>query len=314
MKTFFDYIESSGKLDNGKITKREKIYQGMNGKYVERFYIEDGQSYIFKPLTNTEQLGKEIWAQERILLNLPLFYPKILAHSTSNDPEKSWIILEDMGPLLHVFEKNILAEVVQLMVQWHSFPVGELAEIPVKGPKPGIEYISKAVMKKKEEILDLMKGYYISADLLHKFFTKLEETVFNDEMVLSHGDLHLGNYAKTKTSIVVLDWEHVHLNYRHWDLYHLIDMSHPVFPKNTSSELREDILNMYCKLANQQGAAIEQESFFKEYFVFSSVFSIWMILLISSDLLMENSKWPKNQLHSQLNESLSSLAQCLNKI
>ena len=66
--------------------KGKKFIRGLNGKYVERFYMNAEESYIFKPLTNKEQLGKEIWAYEQVLSFFPDIYPKIIASSSTSDP------------------------------------------------------------------------------------------------------------------------------------------------------------------------------------------------------------------------------------
>ena len=69
-----------------------------------------------------------------------------------------------------------------------------------------------------------------------------QESFAADELVLSHGDLHLGNYAAVNGQVKVLDWEHAHLNSRYWDLYHVIDLSHPIFPKEMTTNIRERLL------------------------------------------------------------------------
>ena len=125
--------------------------------------------------------------------------------------------------------------------------------------------------------------------------------------MLTHGDLHIGNFAIVDNELKILDWEHTHLNLPHWDLYHLIDMSHPLFPKKITSPLRERILESYL---GQVEYEVDREAFINEYYLFASVFSIWMILLIQKDLVENGGKWSAVQLNTQLEETVSSLQQC----
>src|ERR1700730_16170210 len=94
-------VLKNGTLNEEVIIKREPLYRGMNGKVIERFFITPAESYIFKPLTNDSQAGKEIWVQENILTAFPPVYPKIIASSSGEAAEDNWIIYEDLGKLKH---------------------------------------------------------------------------------------------------------------------------------------------------------------------------------------------------------------------
>lgn len=57
---FTNIVTVNGTLNDRYILRRENLYQGSNGRFVERFFIDETKSYIFKPLTNNTQLGKEV--------------------------------------------------------------------------------------------------------------------------------------------------------------------------------------------------------------------------------------------------------------
>ena len=118
------------------------------------------------------------------------------------------------------------------------------------------------------------------SEVLH-MYTLLEGWDFSNRMVLSHGDLHLGNFAVVNNKMMVLDWEHTHLTTPFWDLYYLIDLSHPTFPKKMTSEVRNRILHVYVEASNLEG---NEADFLREYHLFSSAFSVWMCFLIMKDL------------------------------
>ncbi len=293
-----DLVLENGTLNEKAILKKELLYQGMNGRYVERFYLSPEKSYIFKPLTNNEQLGREAWVHEQILPMFPAIFPKIIAYSESRNPDESWMILEDLGPLAHEFNLDNVLGVVKQAAWWHSLPLERLENLPPAGLKPRIEEITEEIFQRKEEVLALLP--YVKTIL-----PLLERKEFSGKLVLSHGDLHIGNFAVVDGKIVVLDWEHTHLNLPYWDLYHVLDLSHPLFPKKVSSGLREQVLRYYLEQVD-----VVPEVFLEEYYLFSAVFSIWMILLIHKDLKADDRKWPRAQLERQLDETVSSLHQC----
>lgn len=302
-----DIVDENGTLNERLISKREILYRGMNGRFVERFYLSGEESYIFKPLTNNDQLGKEAWVHEQILPHFPAIFPRIISYSESDNPERSWMILEDLGQLSHDFNEETVLDVVKCAAWWHSLPIETLGTLPVKGLKPQIEEIVAEIVVKKESFFELLPGLEIDARLIDQLFSLLERTEFSKKLVLSHGDLHVGNYAIVNNKLMVLDWEHTHLNTPYWDLYHVLDMSHPLFPKTITSGFREKILQAYLAQAKLE---IRDGDFLKKYYLFASAFSIWMILLIQKDLKGNGGKWSVEQLHTQLQETASSLRQC----
>jgi hypothetical protein len=304
----------NGVLSENSILKREILYKGMNERNVERFYLTPSHSYIFKPLTNNEQMGKEEWVYEHILPSFPPIYPKIIAKSSDIDPSLHWIIFEDLGTLNHVFDEKIVLGVTKLMAWWHSFPTGNLVTAALKGPKPFIHEIVSEVLFKKGQFIKLSPTLGLPTTLVRDIYSALQKESFSKWLVLSHGDLHLGNYALANKKIIVLDWEHTHLNTPFWDLYHLIDMSHPIFPKTVNSQFRNLILEYYVEQIEFLGGKINRQAFLREYYMFSCVFSIWMIMVIQRDLINNDGKWSEDKLTSQLNETISNLMQCLDQI
>jgi hypothetical protein len=302
-----EIVRGNGTLNEEVILKKETLYKGMNGRFVERFYLSQSKSYIFKPLTNNGQLGKEVWVHEHVLPLFPAIYPKIISYSISDQMELNWMILEDLGQLSHDFSEESVLAVIKWMAWWHSLPVGKLGDVPLTGLRPKIEEIVSEVSLRKEEFLRLLPTFNIEEKLIDAIFAQITRLNFSDKQVLTHGDLHSGNFAIVDNELKILDWEHTHINLPHWDLYHVIDMSHPLFPKQITQNLRERILDTYL---DQVEFELDRDSFFKEYYLFSSVFSMWMILLIHKDLAADDEKWPVELLQSQLEETVSSLQQC----
>ncbi|OIK09676.1 hypothetical protein BIV60_23285 [Bacillus sp. MUM 116] len=286
-------VLQNGRLNSEKIYKSESLYQGMNGKFVERFYLSEAESYIFKPLTNNGQLGKEVWVYKQVLPELPDIYPKLLGYSVAEELDENWMIFEDLGSLHHDFQEDKILEVVRLMAGWHSLPVDGFVGLPLTGLKPKMEEIILELTGKKQAVLE-------------KISPLLDGVNFSKKLVLSHGDLHIGNVAMVGEKVMVLDWEHTHLNTPYWDLYHLLDLSHPIYPRRVSSQFRECAVKTYC-----EHAGIEADTFLKEYYLFSALFSIWMLLLIQSDLDSGQKKWLREQLEVQRDETVATLRDCM---
>lgn len=307
-------VGRNGSLNDKEILKREIIYEGMNGKNVERFYLSPTESYVFKPLTNNDQLGKELWVNEHLLPLFPKIYPKMVAYSANQNPDLYWMIFEDLGPLIHVFNEEVVLGVTKLIAWLHAFPIEGLVNVPLTGLKPRIEEIALVVSLKKQEFLDLLPLLHVEEKKIYPIYPLLEQMEFSKKVVLSHGDLHLGNFAVAKNKTIILDWEHTHLNTPFWDLFHVIDMSHPLFPKKVTSPFRNRILNYYLDQLKSNGTKVNGQAFLKEYYLFSSVFSIWMIFLIMKDLKENNRIWSKNQLQIQFKETVLSLIQCADSL
>jgi thiamine kinase-like enzyme len=308
-------VLSNGHLDDRKIWKREILYKGMNGRNVERFYVSSTESYVFKPLTNNEQMGKETWVYEHLLVDFPAIYPKIVAKSTNDLPNPSWIIFEDLGHLKHIFNEEIVLNVTKLVSFWHALSTAKCVGVPLKGPKPFIEEIVSSLFLRKKQVVEILWRFQIPRAIIEKIYFLLKQFTFSKKKVISHGDLHLGNYATRNNQVIVLDWEYMHLNTPFWDLYHLLDGSHPVFPKRITRELRENALDYYLEQVEQiSGNKFNRQAFKTEYYLFSTAFSMWMMMLIHQDLLNQDGKWELDQLKSQLNETIIHFVQCAEQI
>lgn len=318
MNPFHKYVNVDGTLNDTLVRNREVLYTGTNGRHVERFYVSSSESYIFKPLTNDDQKGRERWVYEHVLPALSPIYPRLLAWSDAGvDGGEEWMVFEDLGPLHHLHADETLLRAVRLVAWWHALPTDRFAGIPLRGPKPLIQEMVSELYTRKPDVLQLCSSLGLSKQQMQRMYVQLEHVSFSQRLVLSHGDLHPGNYALSGERLMVLDWEHTHLNTPLWDVYHLIDMSHPLFPRRMTSELRIRILDTYVEQLELLGIRVDRTAFMLEYGMFAVVFSLWMLLLITSDLqrigthLHRNGdKWSKEQLESQLDETLACLNQC----
>ncbi|MFB5760145.1 phosphotransferase family protein [Paenibacillus medicaginis] len=308
------YVLPDGTLDSQRIWRKETLYTGMNGRHVERFYVSPDQSYIFKPLTNDGQAGKERWVYEYLLPSFPPIYPKLLAKSDTLAPDTSWMIFEDLGTIRHVYDNELALSIIPHMVWWHTQPTEALQQVSLQGPKPPIQDIAADIRARQAEAEAALLSQGMPQLTIRSLFTLLEHYSFTEAKVLCHGDLHLGNYTRVNGRLIVLDWEHVHLNSRLWDLYHLIDMSHPLFPKRMTSRGRNCLLEAYMDQVLQSGTVLHPQDFKREYYLFAAVFSIWMLLLIRSDLERGDGTWPEEALRTQLRETMDSLTQCANEL
>ncbi|WP_219835121.1 phosphotransferase family protein [Paenibacillus sp. R14(2021)] len=340
------WLKQDGSLDETRIVRRETLYTGMNGKRVERFLLVSGDSVVYKPLTNDSQLGKEAWVYANVLPHFPSIYPRLLAHSDGSGAESEveepdsasgelqtgasavshsgesleaiepWCLFEDLGPLSHAFDERIVSELILHMAAWHALPVEALLDAPLLGPKPMIDVLLRDVYARKEELRRALSDLPAGVELVERVLAD------GDIMppgwmkrVQSHGDLHLGNYTFVNGEIKVLDWEHVHLNSPYWDLYHVLDLSHPVFPKPADAKVRERMLDLYVQESAVRGIVYDPAAFKGEYARFSAVFSLWMLLLIEKDLASLAvshipAKWSPEQLQRQRKETRDSLVQC----
>ncbi|MEC0232854.1 aminoglycoside phosphotransferase family protein [Paenibacillus kribbensis] len=318
MNLFHHYVNADGTLNDTLVQNREILYTGTNGRDVERFYVLPSESYVFKPLTNDEQEGRERWVYEHVLPSLPPIYPRLLACSgPGTDGGGEWMILEDLGPLHHLHEEETMLQAVGLVAWWHALPTDCFTGLPLRGPKPIIEEMAFELYERKSDVLELCSSLGFSEHQVQRIYVKLEHQSFAQQLVLSHGDLHPGNYALSGERLMVLDWEHAHLNIPLWDVYHLIDMSHPLFPRRMTSDLRIRMLDTYLEQLELLGIRMDRAAFLLEYGMFAVIFSLWMLLLIHSDLQRigsdvhrNNNKWSKEQLKAQLKETSACLSEC----
>ncbi|MEO2256302.1 aminoglycoside phosphotransferase family protein [Paenibacillus amylolyticus] len=310
----YSWVTPEGMLNDHYITSREQLYKGMNGRYVERFTVPTGKSYIFKPLTNPAQHGRERWMYERVMSGLPPIYPQLVATSDPTiAPAQSWMIYEDLGQLVHDSQEVTMLNTAVHMAMWHALPVREWNELPRMGQKPSIGAMLDELQMHRQSTDGLLSR--LDMRLSSSDWDKITMLILTAEeelpAVLCHGDLHPGNLAEVDGRLVVLDWEHAHLNTPLWDMYHLVDLSHPLFPRTVTPALRERVIDIYLDKLESLGVQIERDSFAGWYDAYAIVFSLWMLRLIDGDLRSEECVWPKEQLRSQWHETAATLEQCM---
>jgi hypothetical protein len=309
-------VTSNGELNANLVARRSPLYTGRNGKVIERFEVEfDGriESYIFKPLTNGSTCGRERWVYEHLLASVPVRVPKLYATAEHEDPDRFWAIYEDMGELSHHLEASDYEIAAACIPLWHSLP---LARVPAlfKGDK--------------QELIDLLDEVYeeygcdargrvrlLSLGLKEDQVAAIEKMLrqlngcYKTEIVISHGDYHQGNLARREDEIIILDWEFVHHNSVYWDLYCLLDMSHPDFPKRVSPSTRLAALQAYRNKRLSLGWETGSMSFITDYHCYAIIHSLWMLGLIEKDL--QKGQWDMSKLRRAQEETIHSLVDCL---
>jgi hypothetical protein len=288
-------------LELGKYQRSELLYRGLQGREVHRVYVNAEESYILKPNTPS---SLEVWVYEHMLPFIPPVYPKLLDYSPcgiSGQAAMGWLLFEDLGPLRHEYNEAWALEVVRLTAKWHALPTEPWlqASASLAGHKPDYAAMITDLLTSKLDLLSLAPSLGIEASLIHLLYVLIEQEQLTSEQVLSHGDLHVGNYTFTRGQLYILDWEHAHLNNRYWDLFHIIDLSHPLYPKNKAPNWRKLLLDTYIQEAVRLGSSIDPTRFIYEYHLFSAVFSLWMLRLIAADRLRDNSPWSDEQLNQQ---------------
>jgi thiamine kinase-like enzyme len=309
------WVTSEGTLDEQQIAGRQLLYQGMNGRHVERFTARSGQTYIFKPLTNPAQHGRERWMYKHVMPELPPVYPQLIAASDqAAAPERSWMIYEDMGQLQHQSCESAMLRAAAHMAEWHALPFAAAwHELPRVGHKPPIRDMLDELQQHQSATDELLSKLHLTLsaadwDRLTMLILTAEDEL---PLVLCHGDLHPGNVAEAVDRLIILDWEHAHLNTPLWDVYHLLDLSHPLFPRPMTPGLRARVMKVYLDKLESLGVQVERGSFAKWYDAYAIVFSLWMLHLIDGDLKNPDCVWPQGQLRNQWHETAASLEQCM---
>ncbi|WP_411348314.1 phosphotransferase family protein [Paenibacillus sp. WLX2291] len=379
-------VQHDGQLDPQLAIHSEVIYTGLHGHSVQRFWLEDGSSYIYKPLPQGEDSFREIRAYVQVLpllesLPMPPRYPQLLVCAAPAEEQAGihqwianaeheaslttsfivhplrWIVMEDIGVLNHVHSDKQLLQIVEQMVCWHRVDVSRLTPFPQVGQKPPLPDIASSVISRwqqAEEILlqlpalcrvsswnasatdvteidDIRQQPDIWLRWLQQDIAETVQRLSSQRAVLLHGDLHAGNYGvNPQGQLMVLDWEHSHIGSLFWDVYHLLDLSHPLFPRSMTPSLRHSLLEHYWftdlalnesdrPVAPDRGAAgltseyVSFAKFEQDYLVYAIVYSIWMLLLIQKDLLQEPPIWPRAQLLAQQMETTEHLEQCIHR-
>ncbi|MFD1956648.1 aminoglycoside phosphotransferase family protein [Paenibacillus thailandensis] len=317
-----------------RICGRELLYRGLNGRNVERVWLASGESFILKPLPADDSINREAWVYEHVLPMFPPVFPRLAASSSvSGMPGRGWLLFEDMGELNHSFSEETAVLLAAAVAEWHSLPVSRWADAPLSGPKPGIEAMAAELMEDgrkpspdgsaggpgerdaAEVIRALARRLNLHEIEVESVLKLWEQEKPSPETVMCHGDLHLGNYAVKDGRLIVLDWEHAHPNYPYWDLYHLIDLSHPVFPKTVTASVRERVLDVYVERRGLRGFPSDPGTFKRGYALFASIFSLWMLRLIAADLESGGDvPWTPDQLKRQRTETEAALEACLSML
>ncbi|MEK5057432.1 hypothetical protein BK126_16090 [Paenibacillus sp. FSL H7-0326] len=286
------------------VNARELLHVGLEGRRVERLTGESSESYILKQLPLEGVNTGESWAYAKVLPHLPVMYPRLIAQSKDRTQETPWLLFEDMGTIHHEVDESMLIQIAEWMALWHAVPLDPYPELSRSGQKPGYDAIVTDLSAKRSVISRLLKSLGYEKNEVNAFYDKLERLSFSDVEVYSHGDLHPGNYGRTSSGrIVVLDWEHNHRNSPLWDLYHMLDMSHPLYPRMPDVLIRDKVLDAYLEFSQAHGRLYDKEPFKKDYMLFAAAFSLWMLTLIDHDLQDPGSIWPQDSLRRQREET-----------
>jgi thiamine kinase-like enzyme len=309
---FAKLVLPNGKLDKRLVASREILYTSPGGKAVERFTFDDGtvrRSFIFKPLTNDGLAGREDWVQRYLLPLVPLRFPRMLSISDTRDPDRYWSFFEDLGTLSHRHDAGVLTRAAELVRRLHRLPPSLLTE-PFSPQKPLLAEVADCVIVHNERLAELLVRFGMPVTVVDGLVRLLLEGLasFEDETVICHGDLHMGNVAEKDGEIIILDWEHVHLNSIYWDLFNLLDMTHPDFRRTMSPATRVAVLDAYLTERRSEGWQGDALRFCRHYYFYAAMYAAWMLLLIEDDLAA--GRWNPEGLTAQRSETFAALESC----
>ncbi len=284
------WMRPNGALDESRIIGRQKIYQGRNGRYVERIQTDSTagrRSFIYKPLTNADALGREVWAHRNLLPLLPVRYPRLISASQSGDPSAHWTLHEDMGPLEHELPPESLLPAGEAIAQWHSLPV-ELLPAAWNGHTPRVNEVLARLAADPPRMAAVLTALRIPRKWIGEWLDRLEALQGrpDSETVVSHGDYHPLNLAWKNHELIVLDWEYVHRNSIYWDLYNLLDITSPRHRRTVHSAGEKDaVLSAYVRRRRElDGEWRPPNDFAEGYRLFAAIYSMQILLLIDDDL------------------------------
>ncbi|CAH1202087.1 hypothetical protein PAECIP111891_01928 [Paenibacillus allorhizoplanae] len=299
----------SGKVRDGIPHEREVIYVGRNGQKVERIQVnvDDAMtSFIYKPLTNYPNKGKEVWLQANLFVRIPeVNIPKILYFSQALEPEKEWMVFEDLGELEHSFSWDMMLKTSEFIPYWHVLPTKVLPE-EFEGHTPKTKEIQSFILAKDMQTKQLFKSLGILDDQCTYFYEDiLHQDQLENEIVISHGDLYPLNIAEVNNQVYIFDWEYAHTNSVFWDLYTLMDITSPQYRRLVIEQnSRLAILARYISVRENLQSPT-QGNFIMDYHKYSALYSVWLLLLIEEDIAQE--KFEKSALLRQYNETLEIL-------
>jgi aminoglycoside/choline kinase family phosphotransferase len=313
---FSKLISVDGTLNLEQLLYRQPMYRGRNGRVVERIHIstpQGTQSYIFKPLTNPSNMGKEQWVHHSLLADTAIPSPQLLAASEDLVPETFWTIFEDLGDLNHHLSDHDYLAAARLIPLWHVIPIEKVPETYC-GDKPSLMQVIASIKQNWVKVSSSLQLVKLNLQQINQLFSIVDSAkdLAEQEMVISHGDLCFGNIGMVSGKMYVLDWEFVHRNFVFWDLYCLLDMTHPLVRKTINNKLREQVLSAYLEEREALGLKSLHASFKTDYLKFSTVYSIWMLLLIEQDL--QANLWDKSDLLACQIEVVKTLSDHLDAI
>lgn len=299
----------SGKVRDGIPHVREVIYVGRNGQKVERIQVnvnDNMTSFIYKPLTNYPNKGKEVWLQENLHVRIPeVHIPKILYYSQELEPEKAWMVFEDLGELEHNFSGDMMLKTTEFIPYWHLLPTSLLPE-EFDGHSPSVKEIQSFILSKDVQMRQIFK----SLGFLDEHITYFDEEILRQdqldmETVVSHGDLYPLNIGEVNHTIFIFDWEYVHTNSVFWDLYSLMDITSPQYRRLViREESRLAILARYISVRESLQSPTHG-NFITDYHKYSALYSVWLLLLIDEDIAQE--RFEISALLRQYNETIEIL-------
>lgn len=285
-----------GTLDDRMVSRRIVLYEGRNGKKVERFEVQTPKgmrSFIFKPLTNDDTLGREAWVYQHLLPRIPIHYPQMLACAEHDNPDTYWTIYEDLGSLDHRFDFPVLKLAAEAIPYWHRLPT-EFVPSRYKGHTPYIDDVLAMLSAQRMCLLSVLNELPVPRHSIHQFERLLTELAggFPAERAVSHGDYYPGNMAYIDGRLIVLDWEYVHVNSVYWDLYNLIDITSPKYRKSAlEPSQRRELLLAYADARTSLGSTCSSPcsspspvTLLRNYCMYAAMYSAWVLSLIDQDL------------------------------
>jgi hypothetical protein len=293
-----NYVLEDGTLGGDHVLERQVVYKGRSGANVERFWDHE-RSYIYKPIANVSTIGRELWAQDKLLPHLEGFrVPLIYAASKPGAKGQSWLIYEDLGSLQHNKSAAELIEAAGWIAQWHRLPIGLIPEA-YNGHTPYYAEIWEGL--KTNTPAQIAMWLNVESATVNKWFMSMRAGDAASRIVecevVSHGDYHRFNIAKHGGEKVVLDWEYAHRNHVYWDLYSLLDITSYRYTKAPlSQEERITALRNYWDA--RHAAATNEDNEWREcsdvgqsfdqfcegYWLYASIYSAWIAGLIHGDL------------------------------
>lgn len=298
------FLESGSVRDDIR-HEREVIYVGRNGQQVERIQVDihgTMTNYIYKPLTNYPSKGKEVWLQENLHVRIPeVHIPMILFYSRGLEPEKEWMVFEDLGELEHNFSWDLMLKTAAFIPFWHLLPTTLLPD-EFEGHTPRRNEIRSSIVAKDAQLRQLLQRLrFLDSDITFFYEEILCQDQRDMESVISHGDLYPLNIAEVNHTIYILDWEYVHVNSVFWDLYTLIDITSPLYKRLViGQESRLAILTKYMS-ERERLQSPTGDNFITEYHKYSALYSAWLLILIEEDIAQE--KFERSALLRQYQET-----------